>query len=129
VTLAPFLPYRDALEEQVCADGLLLFQGPQFDRQIPAKLYEYMRLGRPIFGLVGMQGDTATLLRSMGNAINTPIDAVGSIAEDFARFVRGVRQGSFPEIGCPDLEQHTRKHAARQLAGLLDQVDELDPRN
>jgi len=37
VTLAPSIGNREALVEQATADGLLLFQGSKFDRQMPAK--------------------------------------------------------------------------------------------
>jgi len=48
VHLLPPLPYREALQDSVDADGLLLFQGVSCNHQIPAKAYEYIRLGKPI---------------------------------------------------------------------------------
>lgn len=46
------------------ADLLLLFQGRQFNAQIPAKAYEYIRCGRPVMGLVDGQGQSAAFLAS-----------------------------------------------------------------
>ena len=41
VELAPSISYRAALQEMLCADGLLLFQAAMCNHQVPAKLYEY----------------------------------------------------------------------------------------
>lgn len=122
VTLAPSLPYRRALAEQAQADGLLLFQGQPYDRQIPAKLYEYLRLGKPIFALVGEQGDTGALLKGNGNAVVVPIDAVSEIERAFLKFMRDVREGAFAGVGPLEIERYTRAHAAKELAELLERI-------
>jgi glycosyltransferase involved in cell wall biosynthesis len=51
VTLAPVIAYEAALREMLEADGLLLFQGANCDHQIPAKIYEYLRVQRPLLAL------------------------------------------------------------------------------
>ncbi len=122
IRLAPFLPYKDALAEQARADGLLLFQGPQFDHQIPAKLYEYIRIGRPIFALVGEHGDTAELLRGIRNVVSTPIDDAQAIKERFVQFVRDMRSGQFTQAPVLDATQYSRRHTAGALAALLNHV-------
>ncbi len=48
IELAPPLPYREALEEMLRADGLVVLQADNCNAQIPAKLYEYLRCRRPI---------------------------------------------------------------------------------
>lgn len=63
VEIAPPVPYRRAIAEMLAADLLLVFQGTQFNTQIPAKIYEYLRTGRPLMGLVDKSGDTARQLR------------------------------------------------------------------
>lgn len=122
VALEPFLPYTDALEEQAHADGLLLFQGQQFDHQIPAKLYEYIRIGKPIFALVGPEGDTAAVLRDIGNAITTPMDDRRMIMDRLLEFMRGIREGAFVQTPERDVAQYSRRHATGQLAALLNEV-------
>jgi len=59
VTLEPAVSYKAALQEMLTADGLLLFQAAMCNHQIPAKLYEYLRAGRPILALTDAAGDTA----------------------------------------------------------------------
>jgi hypothetical protein len=46
--------------------GLLVLQGATSDPAIPAKVYEYLRAGKPLVGLVNDSGETARLLSSVG---------------------------------------------------------------
>ena len=122
VTLAPLVGNREALVEQATADGLLLFQGSKFDRQIPAKVYEYLRIGRPIFALVAPEGDTASALREIGGALVAPPEDIAGIARDLAEFVHALREGRAPCASPEVVAKHSRRAGAASLAGLLDQV-------
>lgn len=128
VTLAPQIPYHEALQEQANADGLLLFQGSRYDRQIPAKAYEYLRIGRPIFALVGEGGETAALLRETGGAELVPLDDVSAIEKQLEAFIVAVRSGQFPKADERVVRGHSRSRGASLLAGLLDNVVAVDPR-
>lgn len=76
IEIMPAIPYREALTEMLCADGLLIMQGGSCNAQIPAKLYEYMRALRPIIGLTDPHGDTASTLSAVGiNTISSLEDA------------------------------------------------------
>ncbi len=61
----PPLPYREALCDCAEAHALLLFQAASCNHQIPAKAYEYLRLGKPILALTHPSGDTAALLSAI----------------------------------------------------------------
>lgn len=122
VTLAPAFSNREALEEQARADALLLFQGSRFDHQIPAKLYEYLRIGRPIFALVGERGDTAAILRSMASAELVPIDDVDAIATRLGAFLRALRAGQAPVASIATIAGYARSAGAARLAGMLGSV-------
>lgn len=84
VDVAPPIPYRQAIAEMMAADLLLVFQGNHFNSQIPAKIYEYLRTGRSILGLVDKSGDTATTLRQFESvglaAIDDPQDIAGALS-------------------------------------------------
>ncbi len=122
VSLAPSIAYKDALIEQARADALLLFQGSKFDRQIPAKLYEYLRIGRPIFALLGEHGDTAKTLRDTGGAELVPLDDVDAIETRLAAFITDVREGRAATV-CPDVAQrYSRREGAGSLSRLLREV-------
>lgn len=122
VTLAPFMPYKDALTEQVRADCLLLFQGREYDHQIPAKLYEYIRLSKPILALVGAQGDTAEVLQAVPHAAIAPLDDASMIEAALVKVIDGLRSGIFDKSRGPDAGIYSRSHTAARLAELLTAV-------
>ena len=122
ITLAPPISNREALREQADADALLLFQGRQYDRQIPAKVYEYLRIGRPVFALVGESGDTAALLHHTGGAALVPPDDVSAIETGFSEFIQALRDGRAPAANTSVVQGYSRHHGAVLLARLLDEV-------
>jgi len=122
VTLAPPIPNREALLEQAAADALLLFQGQQFDRQIPAKVYEYLRIGRPIFALVSEDGDTAALLRATGGAEIVPLDDSAAIETELRKFIEAIREGSAPIASAAVAQTYSRYQGTVSLATLLDGI-------
>jgi len=63
VAIEPPVPIVKALSIAKQADALLLLQGQRFNRQIPAKVYEYLALNRPIWAVVGINGATHDLLK------------------------------------------------------------------
>lgn len=127
VTLAPPVSNRDALVEQAQADALVLFQGAYFNRQIPAKLYEYLRIGRPILALVDAQGDTAAVARSIGGAVLTPIEDVDAIEACLVDFVAAVRAGKAPHARPVVVSAYSRRERAASLGNILDQVTGRTP--
>jgi len=69
VTLEPPVKMQQALAIAKQADILLLLQGERFDRQIPAKAYEYLALNRPIWAVVSYAGETHKLLTKYSSNI------------------------------------------------------------
>lgn len=124
VTLAPAIPHEDALAELAQADGLLVFQGKQFNRQIPAKVYEYVRIGRPVFAIIDSQGDTASLLSSMSDATSAPIDDPYTIGKALMRFLEGIRERRSFQVDHREIVQYSRSAAAETLGNLLSGMTE-----
>ena len=120
VTLAPPISNHDALVEQAGSDALLLFQGGRFDHQIPAKVYEYLRIGLPIFALVSASGDTATFLRETGAATMVEMDDAAAIRTHFAKFIDALRGGRALALDRKMVEGYSRLRGAETLAALLD---------
>jgi len=125
VVLAPPVSYQEALVEQVNADALLLFQGNQFNNQIPTKLYEYLRIGRPIFALVDEHGDTATVLSNTGGAEIVPLNNVQTIEKRLLKFICAVREGRALKADKKAVQRYSRHSGAVVLAGLLDRIASL----
>jgi glycosyltransferase involved in cell wall biosynthesis len=120
VELLPQVSYRAALEEMVRADGLLVLQAANCNEQIPAKLYEYLRAGRPIIALTDPGGDTAGVLRDAGLENIARLDSTVEIADLLGRFVSA--NASHPMV-LPKAERvarASRREQAGSLAKLLD---------
>jgi glycosyltransferase involved in cell wall biosynthesis len=87
VELLPPVPYKAALAEMLRADGLLIMQASNCNAQIPAKLYEYMRAGRPLVCLCDPAGDTAQVLRAAGVDAIARLDDANDICDLLTRFL------------------------------------------
>lgn len=93
IEILPPVPYREALLEMLRADALLVMQAANCNAQIPAKIYEYLRAGRPIIGLTDPAGDTAGVLRDAGIDALAQIDSADEITALLPGFIRAVKEG------------------------------------
>lgn len=123
VSVETRMPHSQAIDEMRCADGLLLFQGAQCNRQIPAKAYEYLACRRPIIGLIDRGGDTYELIvRRWKVPYVADMASPPTIVQTLRKFIGDCRQQS-PFIPNSSLvEAHSRAAGARQLAQLFDEV-------
>ncbi len=124
VSLEPRLAHGLTLKEQRAVDGLLLLQGKEFNLQVPAKLFEYLRTQRPILALVDPGGDTAALLNELNAGIRVDADSVASIASGLKRFLELIESGQSASI-IPHREQvsgYSRRATTSQLTDLLASV-------
>lgn len=122
ISLLPALPYQASLKDCARADGLLLFQGSAFDDQIPAKVYEYLRIGRPIIAYTSRTGDTAELLRTTGGATLVEMNDVAQIRRTLPGFLDAVGSGTHPRPDAGRLSSYARHVQAQVLASQLDQL-------
>ena len=120
--LCPAIPYREALAEMMQVDALLVMQASNCNAQIPAKVYEYLRAGKPILGLTDRKGDTANVLRSAGLAEVTPLDSATAIAASLQSLVSDWRAGTLklPDPVAARLSSRTSR--SESFAKLLAQV-------
>lgn len=122
IELCPAVPYREALAEMLAVDALLVMQASNCNAQIPAKIYEYLRAGKPILGLTDPVGDTAGVLRGAGLDAMARIDSVDEIAALLPRFVVAVRAQS---VRLPDptaVQNASRQGRSKAFADLLGEV-------
>ena len=122
VRLLPPIPYREALREGAEADGLLLFQGASCNHQIPAKAYEYLRLGKPILALTDHAGDTATLLRETGGATTVDLGDEQAIYAALPAFLSSLWRGDHPLPNPQVVQRYSRRSQAFQVAQLLSRL-------
>lgn len=120
IEILPALPYQDALAEMLRADGLLVLQAGNCNEQIPAKLYEYLRAGRPILACADPRGDTARLLVEAGITTIAPLDDPDRILTLLQGFIAVPTQGTLANpAAIAQASRHARTH---QLATLLDGI-------
>lgn len=122
VKLRPSINYREALTEMMAADGLLLFQGSQYNRQIPAKIYEYLRVGLPILALADPIGDTAKLLESEGIDTIAPLDDALAIASALGEFLTRIKNHASIVPTRERVAGYSREAGVQCFASLFDQV-------
>lgn len=124
VEIRPPIPYRDALGEMLDADGLLVMQGANCNEQIPAKLYEYLRAGRPILGLADCAGDTGRTLTTLGYPLVTPLESAEAIEDALPTFLDGLRAGILPIAPRATVDRYSRRALTARFAALLNQITE-----
>lgn len=125
VDVAPPIPYRDAIAEMLAADLLLVFQGHNFNAQIPAKIYEYLRTGRPVLGLLDKSGDTATQLSQFESVALADIDGHNDIEMVLAVWLRNRDHEAFQSSLCNDAAEvlrYSRASHTERLADLMLQM-------
>lgn len=122
IETCPPLPYDAALHEMRCADALLVMQASNCNEQIPGKLYEYLRAGRPILCLSDLRGDTAGLVRASGVNSIAALDSADDIAACLQRFHLAVREGSADLPEAAAVRSASRRGRAEQLAQQLERA-------
>lgn len=122
VAIEPALPYREALGEMLAADGLLVLQAANCNDQVPAKLYEYLRAGRPVLALTDAAGDTAATLRAAGIDTIGPLDDTAGLKAALLRFLELTAAGRAPLAAMETVRRHERGAHAAQLARLFDEI-------
>ena len=119
VRFGDYLPYEQAIEEMVSADGLLLFQGTVYNHAVPAKLYEYLYTQAPVFALVDPAGETSSVLKSLNINSIANIDDTPEIVAKFRHYVESLRSGTFSLPAAEEVAKFSRRSQARVLSSEL----------
>ncbi len=122
VSLEPAVPYREALLEMLTADALLLMQASNCNHQIPAKLYEYLRAGKPILALTDPVGDTAAALRDAGHGAISPLNDIQSIKAHLSAITSGATRGRQETTAKTRVESYSREYGVGSLAKIFDEL-------
>ena len=122
IELCPPIPYREALGEMMAVDALLVMQASNCNAQIPAKIYEYLRAGRPILALTDPQGDTAGVLRNAGLNDLARLDSVDEIAGILPPLVNDWRAGKARLPQALAVERASRRSRSKALVVLMNQI-------
>ncbi|MBI4552692.1 MAG: glycosyltransferase family 4 protein [Candidatus Latescibacteria bacterium] len=118
VEIWPYQPHRKSLEALASSDVLLLIDAPEFNVNIPGKVFEYLRAGQPILALVP-EGATADLLRETGGAMIVHPEDITAIAD--ALLTLYDRRRTRPPEAIPN-QAVVARFERRQLTGRLAEV-------
>ncbi|MBS0354282.1 MAG: glycosyltransferase [Proteobacteria bacterium] len=120
VSIEPSIAYRSALQEMMRADGLLLLQGASCNKQIPAKLYEYARAGRPIIALTDAAGSTAALMKKLDAPWITDIANTSAIRSLLSEALHKWHNQQLNGVQRSLADTCSRRSRTAELARLLD---------
>jgi glycosyltransferase involved in cell wall biosynthesis len=117
-----YLPHRQALAQMAKASVLLLITSDD-PRVFPAKVFEYLRLGKPILGIVPEESQMAKFLQSVNAQAVLGMDDVEGIKRTllahFAEFKNGQMRSDMRDDSLKGFE---RKVLTGRLASLFDEV-------
>jgi glycosyltransferase involved in cell wall biosynthesis len=122
IQVEPYLPHRRSLEALSESDVLLLIDAPEFNVNIPGKVYEYLRIGRPILALIPTGATSDLLDRTGGARIVNPED-ISAIADailalyEFSKSPSPTREPDSGEVACFE-----RRNLTSKLSRVFDAV-------
>ena len=122
--MLPRLPYAQALAELARADVLLLLQASEDTRSlVPAKLYEYLRMRKPVLALTLPGESSALLARTGGGLVVDPADG-DALVQAIAGLYRQWQEGTLGKFRAEPavLERYDRRALTAQLAELFAQA-------
>lgn len=117
VEFLPSLPHAECLQRLAEAQVLLLMQ-PEAHLQVPAKVFEYMQLRRPILTLAG-KGATQEIVDQTGAGVVIDPSDIDGLTRALSEMLRNHRQGTLLK------DQAERDYSSlhfRTLAGRLAEV-------
>lgn len=91
VNLLDSMPHKACLERLAQSHGLLLF-AQDFAEQVPAKIFEYLRIDRPIFAVI-TDGDAKRILEPFQNTFMADPHVNGDMEIKFMQMLNAIRDG------------------------------------
>lgn len=125
VQTVPYVPHAEALAELASADALLLVvgvggQGNAARGWLPGKIFEYLRIGKPVLTLGDPAGDAAALIRRHANGVVIKSDDAEGLAHALGALVSGQLNNRLPnDEQLQPVEVFERCELARQLAAFI----------
>jgi hypothetical protein len=122
VKIEPPITHYEALHEMLNVDGLIIFQGTSVNTQIPAKIYEYLRARKPIFGLLDPEGETARLFKAAELPNTSRMDSATEIIPALENFITQIQTGSARIASDDFIAASSRRNRTAELANVFHQV-------
>jgi glycosyltransferase involved in cell wall biosynthesis/SAM-dependent methyltransferase len=123
-----FVSFHESLEMSRRADLLLYLVPPHRPEWVPSKLYTYLALGRPIFGVVP-EGDASEIIRRADAGDCVGHEPPDRIEAELLKAMEQCRRGGPPSaVQEAVLDQYSRKHLTAELAVLFGSQEAPSPR-
>ncbi len=122
VSIGASVSYADAIKEMIQSDVLLVFQGAVYNKQIPAKIYEYIRSGRPILALTDEKGETAQFLKGWNGIYMADIESSEGIESVLTTIMNDLKLEKKIIRKKKNVSLLSRDEGAKQLARLLKKI-------
>jgi glycosyltransferase involved in cell wall biosynthesis len=124
VVLHKFIPHGKALQVMAAADALLLFYGQEYTSRasIPGKLYEYLRVGRPILAVAFPGGVQELIETSRAGWVLLPDDIAGmkAVLSNLIHSRMRGQEATVPEASI--IAGFRYERLAQELAAVLNRV-------
>ncbi len=123
VKIKPPISYKDAIEEMMQSDALLMIQGAEYNKQIPAKIYEYIRAGKPILALTDALGESARLLKYWDGVYMGNMEDADEIESALDQIVDSIQNQEKPIRDPKAVSKLSRKAGTLKLSKILNEFE------
>ena len=110
----------DALQEMFDADALLILQAAEVGTQVPAKLYEYLRVGKPILALYESIRRNGRRCAGRSKRASRPSTRPERIQDGLKELLARWRDGVSASVEPGFIASCSRQARTAELAALLD---------
>ena len=125
VTITGTIPYLESLQYQKNADVLLVIDAPLKMPSVflPLKLIEYIGFKKPIFGITPLEGESASLIRSLRGCVVSPDDIPG-IENAILFLYEKFKENKLSEFsyGDKEIEPYNAYTTSKRLAECFEKV-------
>jgi glycosyltransferase involved in cell wall biosynthesis len=127
VKIKGFVPYNQCLKIMASSSILLLLQGGEdTNNLVPAKLFEYLRIGRPILALTDFDSTTSEIMHQLDAGSVAPLGDSGRIKKALTKmFEDRNRWENKPRVGQSEINVFKRENLTGQLADILNKITDI----
>ncbi|MEM7763807.1 MAG: glycosyltransferase [Pseudomonadota bacterium] len=122
VNVLPMAAHSEAIQEMARAHAYLLLQGSQFNAQVPAKVYEYIAMRRPILALTDAVGATGKLLADIPASQIADMQDAGAIKRGLMALIEQVKADPTSRGLTHDVTSFDRQAGARHLVDIVNKL-------
>ncbi len=119
IEVIPQVTHRKSIKYLSESDYSMLFIAEKkSDIVIPAKLFEYMAIRKPIIAMIPQKGEAADLIKEYGLGFIVPSNDVNKIKDTILQAI----EHKIKITENKNLEKFTRRYQTKQLAQILDNI-------